>query len=138
MHPFDGLLNLAPIYNNLSIAREAVKQAKDLIPSFVESWVSGIKVHALNELFIHVNRDNLPPDVDPLQLAINVFCCSCDQEECLIGWEDVVQHMHYHPDGTETAFKRVSDFRIEWSHDGFQAVCALTEELGLDRYMVVR
>ncbi|KAJ8085540.1 hypothetical protein PM082_004358 [Marasmius tenuissimus] len=132
MHPFDSLLNLAPIYNNPSVAREAVKQAKDLIPSFVESWVSGIKKHMLNKLFIDVNKDNLPPDIDPLQLAINVFCCSCDQGVCLIGWEDVVQHMHYH---RRQDLGCVS-FRIEWSHDEFRAVCALIEELGLNRYMV--
>ncbi|KAJ8086971.1 hypothetical protein PM082_005796 [Marasmius tenuissimus] len=102
---------------------------RGLTMGFPDRWVSEIKEHAMNELFKPVQKTRIQSaDVDPLELAINVFKCKgCGRGKCLTGWEKVALHMHHHPDG------EVSN-KIEWNYDGFRAVCVLLRELGLDRF----
>ncbi|KAL0059656.1 hypothetical protein AAF712_013621 [Marasmius tenuissimus] len=131
MAPFDGIVNLEPAYEakDPSVLEEALNKGKSLIPSFVDRWISEIKEHAMNELLKPVQKNRVQSaDVDPLELAINVFKCKgCGRGKCLTGWEKVALHMHHHPDG------EVSN-KIEWNYDGFRAVCVLLRELGLDRF----
>ncbi|KAK1223325.1 hypothetical protein PQX77_013802 [Marasmius sp. AFHP31] len=129
--PFDGIINLEPTYEGKdpSVLEEALNRGKSLIPSFVNRWVSEINEHAMNELSKPVQKTRIQSaDVDPLELAINVFKCKgCSRGKCLMGWEEVALHMHCHPEGDVSK-------KIEWNYDGFRGVCVLLRELGLDRF----
>ena len=124
--PFSGIVDLAPIYEIPDALEKALSEGKAIISSFIANWVSGIKDCAMNELFKPALKNKVPSNIDPLQLAINVFRCSCQHGRCLTGWENVALHMHRHIKGDLSS--------IQWSLDGFDAVCELLKEVGLDRF----